>query len=86
MASIHIEDILRGAVKLGASDVHIGSERPPLLRVNGRLAAVKGAPRLSVDDVREMAQSMMNEGQREKFVNSYEWTWHIVSTDCRGSG
>jgi twitching motility protein PilT len=72
MASQHIEDILRGAVKLGASDIHIGSERPPLLRVNGRLAPVKGAPRLSVDDVKEIAYSMMNEGQREKFENSYE--------------
>lgn len=72
MASIHIEDILRGAVKLGASDIHIGSGRPPLLRVNGRLAPVKGAPRLSVDDVKEIAYSMMNEGQREKFENSYE--------------
>ncbi len=47
MASIHIGNILRGAARLAASDVHIGKGRPPLLRVNGRLAPVKGAPTLS---------------------------------------
>ncbi|MEQ9619748.1 MAG: type IV pilus twitching motility protein PilT [Deltaproteobacteria bacterium] len=72
MASVSIEEILRGAVRLGASDIHIGTGRPPFLRVEGRLAPVKGAPRLSADEVKEMAHSMMNEGQREKFEGSYE--------------
>lgn len=69
---MHIDDILRGAVRLGASDVHIGTGRPPLLRVEGRLAPIKGAPKLSVNEVKDMADSMMNEGQRRKFEDVYE--------------
>ncbi len=72
MGSISIDDILRAAVRIGASDVHIGTGRHPILRVEGKLTPVKNAPELTVEDVRDMALQMMNPAQREKFATLYE--------------
>jgi twitching motility protein PilT len=72
MGSVNIDDILRAAIRVGASDVHIGTGRPPILRVEGKLTPVKNAPALSPDDVRDMAHQMMNPAQRERFESLYE--------------
>ncbi|MEW6144324.1 MAG: type IV pilus twitching motility protein PilT [Thermodesulfobacteriota bacterium] len=72
MGSVNIDDILRAAVRVGASDIHIGTGRHPILRVEGKLTPVKNAPQLTADDVRDMALQMMNPAQREKFETLYE--------------
>ena len=69
---INIDDILKAAVRVGASDIHIGTGRHPIFRVEGKLMPVKNAPKLTVDDVKSMAYSMMNPAQREKFENLFE--------------
>ncbi len=72
MGSVNIDDILRAAVRVGASDVHIGTERHPILRVEGKLSPVKNAPKLTSEDVRDMALQMMNPAQQERFESLYE--------------
>jgi twitching motility protein PilT len=72
MGSVNIDDILRAAVRHGASDIHIGTGRHPILRIEGKLTPVKNAPALSSDDVKGMAHQMMNPAQREKFATLYE--------------
>lgn len=67
MAGINIDDILKGAVKIGASDVHLKAKSSPVFRVDGRLVFLKDAPQLSDEDIRDMAFSMMNTRQRERF-------------------
>ena len=69
---INIDDILKAGVRVGASDIHIGTGRHPIFRVEGKLMPVKNAPKLTVDDVKSMAYSMMNPAQREKFENLFE--------------
>ncbi|HKQ31962.1 MAG TPA: type IV pilus twitching motility protein PilT, partial [Thermodesulfobacteriota bacterium] len=54
------------------SDIHIGTGRHPILRIEGKLTPVKTAPKLSTDDVRGMAHQMMNPAQRERFETLYE--------------
>lgn len=72
MAEINIDDLLRGALKVGASDVHLKSGSCPVFRVNGRLIPIKEAPQLVSDDIKKIAFSMMNNLQKEKFEKSYE--------------
>ncbi|MEE9215468.1 MAG: type IV pilus twitching motility protein PilT [Thermodesulfobacteriota bacterium] len=72
MTSIKINDILKAALKVGASDIHLKVGRSPLLRINGKLTAVKDAPKLSEEDVRGIALSMMNDAQKKKYENSFE--------------
>ena len=69
---INIDDILKAAIRVGASDIHIGTGRHPILRVEGKLMPVKNAPKLTADDVKSMAYSMMNPAQREKFEDLFE--------------
>ncbi len=72
MAALHIDDILKAALNVGASDIHIGSGRRPYFRVEGKLLSVNEAPKLNNEDVRGLVQSMMNEKQWNKFQDSYE--------------
>ncbi|MCL4244464.1 MAG: type IV pilus twitching motility protein PilT [Candidatus Dadabacteria bacterium] len=69
---INIDDILKAGVRVGASDIHIGTGRHPIFRVEGKLMPVKNAPRLTADDVKSMAYSMMNPSQRERFEQLFE--------------
>jgi len=67
MALIEINDVLRAAVKVGASDIHLKVGSPPVFRVDGELVFIKEAPLVSLDDMTRIASSMMNLWQRERF-------------------
>lgn len=72
MASIAIDDILKAALNVGASDIHIGSGRKPYFRIEGKLIPIQEAPQLSDQDVRELAKSVMSDKQWAKFEDSFE--------------
>ncbi len=72
MAEISIDDILKGAIRIGASDVHLRVNSSPVFRVDGKLIFVKEAPKISQEDIENIAFSMMNERQRERFEKSNE--------------
>ena len=72
MPVMNIDEILRGAVKIGASDVHMGSNRSPYFRIEGKLVPVKGAPVLSDQDVKDLVYAMMSEKQWAAFEDSHE--------------
>jgi len=67
-----LDEILRKAVELGASDVHLKVPLPPVTRVNGMLVPMRGEERLTPDEVRRVAFSVMNERQREIFIKTKE--------------
>jgi twitching motility protein PilT len=67
-----LDDVLRKAVEAGASDVHVKVPLPPVTRVNGILAPMRGEDRLTPDEVRRVALSIMNERQREIFTKTKE--------------
>src|SRR5882724_4957576 len=67
MAEISIDDILKGAIRVGASDVHLKVRNSPVFRVDGKLIFLKDAPQISEEDMKNIAFSMMNARQREKF-------------------
>jgi twitching motility protein PilT len=67
-----LDDILRKAIESGASDVHLKVPLPPVTRINGVLAPMRGEERLSPDEIRRVALSVMNERQREIFTKTKE--------------
>lgn len=67
-----LNEILTIAVKGRASDIHIKTGLPPVVRIDGKLRPIPNSHRLSSDAVMEMAHSMMNEKQREQFDSNYE--------------
>ncbi len=67
-----LDEVLRKAIELGASDIHLKVPLPPVTRINGVLAPMRGEERLTPDEVRRVALSIMNERQREIFTKTKE--------------
>lgn len=64
---IQINEILKKAIKAGASDIHIKSGLPPVARIHGDLIHMKDGPRLTPDQVNQIAFSIMEKRRQEKF-------------------
>ncbi len=61
-----INELLKSAHSMGASDVHLKVGSQPILRVNGQLSPMQGN-RLSQEETLKIAFSVMSPGQRETF-------------------
>ncbi len=64
-------ELLREAVTRQASDLHLSSGEPPLLRVHGDLQRMEHAP-LEPAAVLALAHSIMSEGQRRQLESEHE--------------
>jgi twitching motility protein PilT len=62
-----LNDILKVAVKGGASDIHLKSGLPPMFRVDGALVPLKNGARLIPDEIAQIAMSLMNPVQQQRF-------------------
>src|SRR5512137_2609878 len=67
-----LNEILTIAVKGRASDIHIKTGLPPVVRIDGKLRPIPNSHRLSSEAVMQMAHAMMNQRQREQFDSTYE--------------
>ena len=64
-------DCLKYMVQKDASDIYITAGCPPMFRVEG-ITEPWGADPLSSEQTARMAASVMNEGQRKEFVQTFE--------------
>jgi twitching motility protein PilT len=64
---VELNDILKIALKGGASDIHIKPGLPPMFRVDGALVPLKNGERLSPEQVHAMAVGIMNPIQKQRF-------------------
>lgn len=69
---MEIKKILALALEKKASDVHLKVGLPPILRIHGKLVPIKGEKRLMPEDTKELAYSIMNERQKERFRQTLE--------------
>ncbi|HUE85365.1 MAG TPA: type IV pilus twitching motility protein PilT [Vicinamibacterales bacterium] len=67
-----ITTLLRRAVELGASDLHLKVGSFPMARVHGHLQPVGDDQKLNHDDLVDMAASVMPAAHREKFRDAQE--------------
>jgi len=68
---ILIDELLTFATEQGASDIHITSGIPPVLRIHKELVYIESEP-LTSQDTAEMIFSIMTDKQREKFKKELE--------------
>ncbi len=66
-----ITALLTFAVQSGASDVHLSSGEPPLLRIHGDMKRLEHPP-LSRDEVHALVYDIMDDGQRKTFEEHLE--------------
>ena len=69
---MHIDDLLRIAMERKASDLHLKVGNYPYLRVDGELVPLTDQPRVSAEDMLNMAFSMMSNRQKQKFKENTE--------------
>lgn len=65
--SEYIDELLKKAVKMGASDVHIKVGNAAIIRINGELSFMPGEKRLSSEDTMEITTHVMSAPQKEAF-------------------
>src|SRR5205085_12171980 len=68
----HIDDLLRIAMERKASDLHLKVGNYPHCRIDGDLIPISDQPRVSAEDMLNMAFSMMSNRQKQKFKDSSE--------------
>jgi len=70
--SLDLNEILKVALKGGASDIHMKSGLPPVFRIDGALVPLKNAERLLPEYLEKIAASIMNAVQKERFASNRE--------------
>lgn len=65
--AMELNEILKIALKGGASDIHVKTGLPPMFRVDGALVPLKNGERLMPDQIQQMAFSIMNPVQKARF-------------------
>lgn len=66
-----LTQLLAFSMKNNASDLHLSSDNPPIIRVNGDMKRIK-SDILSSDDIRSMLYSVMSEDQRSVYEKDLE--------------
>src|SRR6185436_14002371 len=69
---MHIDDLLRISMERKASDLHLKVGNYPHCRIDGDLIPISDQPRVSAEDMLNMAFSMMSNRQKQKFKDSSE--------------
>jgi twitching motility protein PilT len=69
MANLH--QLLKAMVEKGASDLHVTTNSPPQLRVDGKLVPLK-APPLTPVETKQLCYSILTDAQKHKFEEENE--------------
>jgi len=69
---LHIDDLLRYAVSVGASDLHLTTAMPACIRLHGAIRPIEGSPRLSNEQIRDMIFGILPQAKREQFEAAKE--------------
>ena len=69
---MNIDDLLRIAMDRKASDLHLKVGNFPHIRIDGELVSLGEQPRISAEDMLNMAFSMMSNRQKQKFKETAE--------------
>jgi twitching motility protein PilT len=69
---LHVDDLLRYAVSVGASDLHLAAGMPGVIRLHGALRRIDGCPVLENEMIRDIVFGILPASQRERFEEQKE--------------
>lgn len=78
---LDIKTLLSTAIQKEASDLHLASDAPPVLRIHGTLVALKEFGTLKPAVIKEIVFSILTETQREKFVENLDLDFSLHLPD-----
>ena len=77
---LHVDELLRYAVGVGASDLHLSTNMPPTLRLHGTLRPMEEVPPLDNNTLRDLIFGILPQLQRERFEADHELdTSHTIA-------
>jgi len=68
---VSLRELLEQMVQMGASDLHLTAGSPPVVRVDGKLQRMQH-DKLTSEETKKVAYSMLNEKQKLKFEQNWE--------------
>ncbi|MCA1556670.1 MAG: type IV pilus twitching motility protein PilT, partial [Acidobacteria bacterium] len=69
---LSLSDLLKKLIELGGSDLHLTTNTPPQVRVDGELKPLDGFKTLSSADTKQLAYSVLTDAQKHRFEESLE--------------
>lgn len=79
-----IQDVLSEALRKGATDVHLGVQVPPIIRIDGDLHYLAGFQPHKAEDVRTLAGEILTRQQMEDLDESWEVDFSFTFTGDNG--
>ena len=78
---MNIKNLFKTALNKKASDLHLVVGLPPILRIDGALVNIENEKPLTNSDLEQMAFSIINQKQKEKFISSREFDFGFEADD-----
>ena len=72
MAVPGLTELLKKMLEVGGSDLHITTNSPPRIRVDGKLKAVEGLEQMSASETKQLAYSVLTDAQKHRFEENWE--------------
>ncbi|HEV2881043.1 MAG TPA: type IV pilus twitching motility protein PilT [Pyrinomonadaceae bacterium] len=69
---LSLSDLLKKLIELGGSDLHLTTNTPPQVRVDGELKPLDGFKTLTSADTKQLAYSVLTDAQKHRFEESLE--------------
>jgi twitching motility protein PilT len=71
VAVLSLAELLKRMLEMGGSDLHITTNSPPRIRVDGRLRPLDQPP-LTASDTKQLAYSVLTDAQKHRFEENWE--------------
>lgn len=72
VTDIDLDSALRAMIEMGASDLHLTTGSPPMVRMDGGLRALEGFPVMYADSLQRSLYAVISQKQRETFEENLE--------------
>ena len=76
-----IKELFNTAVEKKASDLHLVTGLPPILRIDGELVFIEGKKAIAGKEMEQMIFSILSEGQKNKFISLRDLDFGFTSDD-----
>jgi twitching motility protein PilT len=71
-AQISLSELLKKLIESSGSDLHISTNSPPQIRINGHLRPLEGYRQLTSADTKQLAYSVLTDAQKHRFEENLE--------------
>src|ERR1041385_9087144 len=69
---LSLSDLLKKLIEMGGSDLHLTTNTPPQVRVDGHLRPIEGTRTLTSADTKALAYSVLTDAQKHRFEENLE--------------